>query len=182
VAGETVALLEADPAVEVQILPLEVEETSLPSRDRQSGQRIVTVLEVASVCGWIVCAKNWQLGGTASRDVRMKLLRSTAHGPAASRHDTRAPTPGRHLQPFLSQPRLSIPGRRGLGESPRQWPSQWRQLLCIACHRYFLETLGTIFHGKRTFVELIVRVLACLAEGLGIRGTTFPLHHRLHLI
>ena len=63
VAGETVALLEADPAVEVQILPLEVEETSLPSRDRQSGQRIVTVLAVASVCGWIVCAKNWQLGG-----------------------------------------------------------------------------------------------------------------------
>ena len=58
----------------------------------------------------------------------------------------------------------------------------WRQLLCIACHRYFLETLGTIFPGKRTFVELIVRVLACLAEGLGIRGTTFPLHHRLHLI
>jgi len=55
-------------------------------------------------------------------------------------------------------------------------------LLCIACHRYFLETLGTIFHGKRTFVERIVRVLACLAEGLGIRGTTFPLHHRLHMI
>ena len=78
-AGETVALLEADPAVEVQILPLEVEETSLTSRDRQSGQRIVTVLEVASVCGWIVCAKNWQLGGIASRDVRMKLLRE--HSP-----------------------------------------------------------------------------------------------------
>jgi hypothetical protein len=47
----------------------------------------------------------------------------------------------------------------------------WRRLLCIACRRYFLETLGTIFHGKRTSVELIVRVLACLAEGLGIRGT-----------
>ena len=46
----------------------------------------------------------------------------------------------------------------------------WRQLLCIACRRYFLETLGTIFHGKRTSVELIVRVIACLAEGLGIRG------------
>src|SRR5215510_2669494 len=25
----------------------------------------------------------------------------------------------------------------------------WRQLLCIACRGYFLETLGTIFHGKR---------------------------------
>jgi IS1 family transposase len=47
----------------------------------------------------------------------------------------------------------------------------WRQLLCVACHRYFLETLGTLFHGKRASVELIVRIIACLAEGLGIRGT-----------
>src|SRR3989441_11822277 len=47
----------------------------------------------------------------------------------------------------------------------------WRQLLCIACRRYFLETLGTIFHGKRASVELIVHVIACLAEGVGIRGT-----------
>src|SRR5215475_6469117 len=47
----------------------------------------------------------------------------------------------------------------------------WRQLLCVVCRRYFLETLGTLFHGKRTSVALIVRVLACLAEGLGIRGT-----------
>jgi len=34
-----------------------------------------------------------------------------------------------------------------------------------------LETHGTIFHGKRLSVELIVRVLTCLAEGLGIRAT-----------
>jgi IS1 family transposase len=47
----------------------------------------------------------------------------------------------------------------------------WRQLLCVACGGYFLETLGTIFHGKRAAVDLIVRVIACLAEGLGIRGT-----------
>ena len=47
----------------------------------------------------------------------------------------------------------------------------WRQLRCIACRGYFLETLGTILHGKRASVELIVRVIACLAEGLGIRGT-----------
>jgi IS1 family transposase len=48
---------------------------------------------------------------------------------------------------------------------------RWRQLLCIVCRRYFLETLGTLFHGKHASVELIVRVIACLAEGLGIRGT-----------
>jgi transposase-like protein len=47
----------------------------------------------------------------------------------------------------------------------------WQQLLCVACRHYFLETLGTLFHGKRTPIELIVRVIACLAEGLGIRGT-----------
>src|SRR5215510_15080530 len=47
----------------------------------------------------------------------------------------------------------------------------WRQLLCIVCRGYFLETLGTIFHGKRVAPELLVRVIACLAEGLGIRGT-----------
>src|ERR687887_124459 len=49
--------------------------------------------------------------------------------------------------------------------------SPWRQLLCVVCRRYFLETLGTLFHGKREAIELIVRVIARLAEGLGIRGT-----------
>src|SRR5262245_45937691 len=47
----------------------------------------------------------------------------------------------------------------------------WRQLHCMACDGYFLETHGTLFHGKQATVELIVRVLACLAEGLGIRAT-----------
>jgi IS1 family transposase len=47
----------------------------------------------------------------------------------------------------------------------------WRQFQCLGCHGYFLETHGTIFHGKQAAVELIVRVLACLAEGLGIRAT-----------
>jgi IS1 family transposase len=47
----------------------------------------------------------------------------------------------------------------------------WRQFQCRACEGYFLETHGTLFHGTRVAVELIVRVLACLAEGLGIRAT-----------
>jgi len=47
----------------------------------------------------------------------------------------------------------------------------WRQLQCVSCHGYFYETHGTIFHGKRSSPELIVHVIACLAEGLGIRGT-----------
>jgi IS1 family transposase len=47
----------------------------------------------------------------------------------------------------------------------------WRQLHCTACDSYFPEHHGTIFQGKQAAVELIVRVLACLAEGLGIRAT-----------
>ena len=65
-------------------------------------------------------------------------------------------------------------GWRGLGNlrangHPSGGP--WRQFHCISCQGYFLETHGTIFHGKQASVELIVRVLACLAEGLGIRAT-----------
>jgi hypothetical protein len=47
----------------------------------------------------------------------------------------------------------------------------WRQFYGTACAGYFLETHGTLFHGKRVAVERIVHVLACLAEGLGLRGT-----------
>ena len=46
----------------------------------------------------------------------------------------------------------------------------WRQFYCTSCGSYFLETHGTLFHGKQAAVELIVRALACLAEGLGIRA------------
>src|SRR5215475_3331404 len=47
----------------------------------------------------------------------------------------------------------------------------WWQLHCTSCEGYFPEHHGTIFHGKQAAVELIVRVVACLAEGLGIRAT-----------
>jgi hypothetical protein len=76
--------------------------------------------------------------------------------------------------PFCPNPDCAYRGWVGRGNlqangHPNSGP--WRQLLCIVCRGYFLETLGTIFHGKRVAPELIVRVIACLAEGLGIRGT-----------
>jgi len=71
-------------------------------------------------------------------------------------------------------PVVSTEGWLGLGNlrangHPSGGP--WRQFHCTSCQGYFLETHGTIFHGKQATVELIVRVLACLAEGLGIRAT-----------
>jgi len=47
----------------------------------------------------------------------------------------------------------------------------WRQFQCTACKGYFLETHGTIFRGTGVPVEVIVHVLACMAEGLSIRAT-----------
>ena len=89
------------------------------------------------------------------------------------------PTRGRRRQVdtsthFCPNPDCAYRGGVGWGNlrangHPNGGP--WRQLLCVVCRHYFLETLGTIFHGKRASVELIVRVIACLAEGLGIRGT-----------
>ena len=75
---------------------------------------------------------------------------------------------------FCPDPDCSYYGWLGRGNlrangHPSRQP--WRQLQCVSCHGYFYETHGTIFHGKRSSPDLIVRVIACLAEGLGIRGT-----------
>jgi IS1 family transposase len=100
------------------------------------------------------------------------------HAPAAP-PPRLVPTRGRRRQVdtsthFCPNPDCAYRGWIGWGNlrangHPSGGP--WRQLLCVVCQRYFLETLGTLFHGKRVAVEFVVRVIACLAEGLGIRGT-----------
>jgi IS1 family transposase len=62
-------------------------------------------------------------------------------------------------------------GRGNIRSNGHPGGQPWRQLQCVSCEGYFYETDGTIFHGKRSSPELIVHVVACLAEGLGIRGT-----------
>jgi hypothetical protein len=62
-------------------------------------------------------------------------------------------------------------GRGNIRANGHPGGQPWRQLQCVSCHGYFSETHGTIFHGKRSSPDLIVCVLTCLAEGLGIRGT-----------
>jgi hypothetical protein len=78
-------------------------------------------------------------------------------------------------RPFCPHGGCAYRGWLGLGNlhamgQPSGGP--WRQVYWRSCHGSFLETHGTLFHGKRlSSVELIGRVLACLAEGLGIRAT-----------
>src|SRR5215510_9072346 len=77
-------------------------------------------------------------------------------------------------QHFCPKPACPYGGWPGLGNiSANGHPSGgvWRQLYCCGCQSYFLETHGTIFHGKCVAGDLIVHVIGCLAEGLGIRGT-----------
>jgi hypothetical protein len=62
-------------------------------------------------------------------------------------------------------------GRNNLRANEHPNGGLWRQCQCTSCEGYFPEHHGTIFHGKQAAVELIVHVLACLAEGLGIRAT-----------
>ena len=47
---------------------------------------------------------------------------------------------------------------------------RWRQLVCLGCRSYFLETSGTPLHGKQVDPDTLVWAIAALAEGLGIRA------------
>ncbi len=46
----------------------------------------------------------------------------------------------------------------------------WRQWHCTVCKGYFLETHGTLLHGKRIAPDVLVWAMGTLAEGLGIRA------------
>ena len=96
------------------------------------------------------------------------------HTSAPHPHAPSAPPPhivmtrGRRRQidtshPFCPNPACAYRGWVGWGHlraNGHPNGGHWRQLLCIVCRGYFLETLGTLFHGKRVAPELIVRMIA----------------------
>ncbi len=82
----------------------------------------------------------------------------------------RAIDTSRHFCPHPGCRYRGWPGRGNLRANGHPNGGPWRQCQCTACDGYFPEHHGTLFHGKRVPAELIVRVLACLAAGLGIRA------------
>ena len=104
---------------------------------------------------------------------------STSPSRPGARPPRLVPTRGRPRQVdtsshFCPHPHCAYQGWLGLGNiTSNGHPSGglWRQLHCTGCRGYFHETHGTPLHGKRVSVDLIVHVIGCLAEGLGIRGT-----------
>ena len=77
----------------------------------------------------------------------------------------------RHFCPHTDCDYRGWLGRNNLRANGHPSGGPWRPCQCTACDGYFPEHHGTIFHGKQAAVELMVHVLACLAEGLGIRAT-----------
>jgi IS1 family transposase/transposase-like protein len=76
---------------------------------------------------------------------------------------------------FCPKPTCRYYGRVGLGNiRANGHPSSGRrrQLQCRACRKYFLETYGTLFHGKRVPPERLVWAVGALAEGLGLRAVS----------
>src|SRR5262245_11096154 len=74
---------------------------------------------------------------------------------------------------FCPSPRCDYYGWVGYGNvRANGHPSggRWRQLQCVACGTYFLETHGTPLHGMRVAPERVVWAVSALAEGLGIRA------------
>jgi IS1 family transposase len=74
---------------------------------------------------------------------------------------------------FCPSPHCDYYGWRGFGNiRANGHPSggRWRQLQCVACGTYFLETHGTPLHGTRVAPELVVWAVGALTEGLGIRA------------
>ena len=48
---------------------------------------------------------------------------------------------------------------------------EWRQLKCIVCGTYFMETQGTIFYCSKVSPDTIIMALKIMSEGVGIRST-----------
>src|SRR6266850_7956955 len=76
----------------------------------------------------------------------------------------------RHFCPHPDCPYRGWVGWGNLSANGHPSGGPWRQLHCTACDGYFLETHGTLFHGKRVTPDLLVWAVGALAEGLGIRA------------
>ena len=82
----------------------------------------------------------------------------------------RTGSPSRHFCPHTGWRYRGWFERGNLRANGHPSGAPWRQCHCTACQGDFPEHHGTLFHGKQAAAELIVRVLACLAEGLSLRA------------
>jgi IS1 family transposase/transposase-like protein len=112
-------------------------------------------------------------------EVCEQQIRSQPHVPSAP-PPRMTLTRGRHRQVdtsghFCPHAACSYYGRVSFGNiraNGHPTGGRWRQLVCLGCHGYFLETHGTPFHGKQVDPDKLVWAFAALAEGPGIRAVS----------
>ena len=76
----------------------------------------------------------------------------------------------RHFCPHPGCPYRGWLGLGNLRANGHPSGGPWQQFHCTSCKGYFLETHGTLFHGKHVSPDKLVWAIAALAEGLGIRA------------
>ena len=77
---------------------------------------------------------------------------------------------GRHYCPYQDCRYYGWLGLGNISSNGHPNGGRNRQLYCCVCRRYFAETKGTLFYGKRYRSQDIEQALTALAEGLGIRA------------
>jgi IS1 family transposase len=133
-----------------------------PKRTRSSEPKVFEGVTQKPHCA--LCEQETGEETTLAPPRRPDLMSSTNRRP-------RTVDTSMHFCPHADCDYRGWPGLNNLRANGHPSGGPWRQFQCTACEGYFPEHHGTIFHGKQAAVELIVRVLACLAEGLGIRAT-----------
>jgi len=79
---------------------------------------------------------------------------------------------GHHYCPYQDCRYYGWLGRGNISSNGHPNGGRNRQLYCCVCQRYFAETKGTLFYGKRYRPRDIEQALTALAEGLGIRAVS----------
>ena len=74
-----------------------------------------------------------------------------------------------HYCPNKKCPYYGWIGRGNITANGHPNSGRWRQLHCIVCGRYFMETEGTIFFRSSVPTEKILQAMAALAEGVNMR-------------
>jgi hypothetical protein len=82
---------------------------------------------------------------------------------APKRGRPRAVATQQHYCPLKTCRYYGWVGRGNIRANGHPGNSPWRQLQCVACQTYFLETQGTPFQGTRVPAELLVRVVTAVA-------------------
>src|SRR6266851_2046301 len=133
---------------------------SLPSRKRSSDPKPFPGLTRTPLCA--ACAQAHEHGSQPSGCPPPRIVPTRGRPRQVDTSFHFCPNATCAYRGWVSWGNLSANGHPSGGP--------WRQWYCTVCKGYFLETHGTLLHGKRVAPDVLVWAVGALAEGLGIRA------------